>query len=295
MMALRTYFSKRSFTNWRQKVLHSNWRQVHFSQQHPFHRWRQRHDFAVRSKVLSPIPPLSDAINATVHSKLAKEEKLTVRKIEMLRKHLLKSRATIIYTDYGAGHPNNRAEEEMRQGTRTQAFVGDVCRIASNPPVSSMLLFHIVRKFKPTRCVEMGTSLGISGAYIGSALKINGHGRLVTLEAAESIATIAQDNFCKLGLNNIDLKIGQFSQTLIPTLEEMKPVDFIFVDGHHDEAATMKYFDVIQPFLCAKAIMVFDDINWSDGMKRAWHYVANSTISYNLRYLGVALKASTQT
>ena len=50
-------------------------------------------------------------------------------------------------------------------------------------------------------------------------------------------------------------------------------VDFVFIDGHHDENATLSYFRQILPFLSDNAILAFDDIHWSCGMERAWNKI----------------------
>jgi hypothetical protein len=47
-------------------------------------------------------------------------------------------------------------------------------------------------------------------------------------------------------------------------------VGYAFVDGHHDEHATLGYLDLIEPKLLAPRVVVFDDIAWSEGMQRAW-------------------------
>ena len=77
---------------------------------------------------------------------------------------------------------------------------------------------------------------------------------------------------------NITQKVGRFSDILIGTLKEIKSVDFAFIDGHHDRDATIEYFNKIKPYLSKDAIVVFDDISWSDGMKEAWNIIQKDTI-----------------
>jgi predicted O-methyltransferase YrrM len=129
----------------------------------------------------------------------------------------------------------------------------------------------------------MGTAVGISGAYQATALKLNGHGKLVTLEGADSIAQIARSNFQRLGLDSVEVVVGKFDETLPKVLAETQPVDYVFIDGHHDERATVAYFEQIVPFLAESALLVFDDITWSDGMAKAWKTIAGN------RRVGVAV------
>ena len=43
-------------------------------------------------------------------------------------------------------------------------------------------------------------------------------------------------------------------------ISEIKPIDFVFIDGHHEEGATLNYFKIIAPSLSYYAILGFDDI-----------------------------------
>ena len=61
---------------------------------------------------------------------------------------------------------------------------------------------------------------------------------------------------------------GRFQDVLDDTLADLREVDYVFIDGHHDEKATLDYFNRIYPFLSKNAIVLFDDISWSEGMKR---------------------------
>jgi predicted O-methyltransferase YrrM len=120
----------------------------------------------------------------------------------------------------------------------------------------------------------MGTALGVSAAYQAAALRLNSHGALVTIEGATSLADIARNNFQQLCLDTVEVVVGRFQDTLTNVLTNRQPVDYVFVDGHHDEQATRAYFEQILPFLAEEALLVFDDITWSEGMRRAWNTLA---------------------
>ena len=135
----------------------------------------------------------------------------------------------------------------------------------------------------------MGTCVGVSAAYIASALKLNDHGRLITLEGSPALADIARDTLQRLDLDRVEDRTGRFSETLDPALKAMTPVDFAFIDGHHDEVATLNYLEQIKPYLADGAVVVFDDIAWSDGMRRAWRQIATAYTSIDLRNVGVVI------
>ncbi|MQA89842.1 MAG: hypothetical protein GEU90_06360 [Gemmatimonas sp.] len=148
--------------------------------------------------------------------------------------------------------------------------VGEICRRRSKGRIWGLLLHRLVRGFAPSTALELGTCLGVSTSYQAAAMKLNGRGRLISLEGAAALADQARKNLRKLCLDCVEVRTGLFQHTLEPALRDLGSIDFAFIDGHHDEEATLAYFEMVVPFLAHRAILVFDDIAWSDGMRRAW-------------------------
>ena len=221
------------------------------------------------------------------------EERAWIRRIEAVRRANMRSNKVISYTDYGARDPGDvLSAAEMERGLTVQRKVSSICRIASKGRSSCALLFSLVRQLRPQSCVEMGTCLGISSSYIAAGLTLNGSGVLVTLEGSAEIANVARENFASLQLNVASIVVGPFHETMQLALSAAAPVDFMFVDGHHDEQATKRYFSTALDFLAESAVIVFDDINWSDGMKKAWAAIASdprSVWSFAVSDFGIVL------
>jgi predicted O-methyltransferase YrrM len=138
----------------------------------------------------------------------------------------------------------------------------------------------------------MGTAVGISAAYQAAALRLNGGGRFATLEGAPTLAEIARANLGELGLDTVDVVVGRFGATLPSVLAARRPLDYVFVDGHHDGEATVAYFEQLLPHLAPRAYLVFDDVAWSDGMRRAWERIAldpRVSMVVDLGAIGVAV------
>lgn len=150
--------------------------------------------------------------------------------------------------------------------------VGEMCN-ASSGPTWGHRLFNAVSATKPDNCLELGACLGISAAYQAAALREIGAGRVVTLEGSPDLAAVARRNLAELELSNVEIRIGSFAETLQPTLDDLPLIDFAFIDGHHDEKATVKYFEMILPHTANGALLIFDDIRWSGGMRRAWRRI----------------------
>ena len=163
---------------------------------------------------------------------------------------------------------------------------------ASVPYFWALILFKLVGEFKPSSCIELGTSVGISAAYQAAAQKLNNKGRITSLEGAASLASLSDKNLQKLGLDNTVVVKGRFQDNLEKVLNEKKPIDYAFIDGHHDEKATISYFESFIPYLSRKAMIVFDYISWSDGMCRAWDKIVeneNVKIVVDLRKIGICV------
>jgi Methyltransferase domain len=223
----------------------------------------------------------------------SRSERAEVEAIESLRLRTEKDRREVTLLDYGAGSGlDHRTPEQMAAGVPTTRIIGEVCAVASKSAPWGEMLFKLIRHQRPLTCIEMGTCLGISAAYIATALRANGQGRLVTLEGADAYAEVARANLHSLGLDNTIVEVGKFSDTLAPALEAMKPVEFMFIDGHHDRDATLHYLETSRAFLAQKNVVVFDDIDWSDGMREAWASIKRATTGFGLGNVGVCLNVS---
>ncbi len=192
-------------------------------------------------------------------------------RIESLRTRMERSNEILSIADYGAQSPLKQlSAQTMYAGRVVTRSVREVCRSSSKPLKWSMFLFRLVRRLKPESLLELGTCLGISGAYIGAAMSMNGFGSLVTIEGAETLAAKAQTNFDTLGFRNIETVVGRFQDRLDAVLQKTGRLDAVLIDGHHDGAATLRYFETILPALAPGAVVVFDDIGWSMEMHEAW-------------------------
>ena len=121
-------------------------------------------------------------------------------------------------------------------------------------------------KLKPKSLLELGTCVGISAAYQGSACQINQSGALMTIEGSPALANIAKQTLQSLEIFNTEVVIGPFHSTLETVLKSLAPVDFFFNDGHHDGDAVIEYWRLTLPYFADEAVVIFDDISWSPGM-----------------------------
>jgi len=236
---------------------------------------------------------IKSSLLSTLNGVYSVQEQEWIDRIEARRKELSSSREELTITDYGTGNQLlDRTEEEMRRGTQTRKTVSRVYRTTSVPAFWSSVLFRLVREMKPPICLELGSGSGISGCYHAAALKLNGKGTLVTLEGAAALAAVAEKGFQLLNLDNAVVVPGRFQDTLSEVLHQYAPIDYAFIDGHHDGSATQKYFEQIAAASAETALFVFDDISWSKSMKQAWHNILldeKIRLSFDLGGMGICL------
>ena len=87
------------------------------------------------------------------------------------------------------------------------------------------------------KILELGTSLGVSSSYLAAG---NKRSEIITIEGDPSLSKIAQSNWNKLGLSNINLMNESFD-TALAKIKDQK-FDLIFIDGNHKLLPTLKYF-----------------------------------------------------
>src|SRR5262245_41135360 len=241
-------------------------------------------DLSEYSRRADPTNPVEDSdalirIAACVESakqkQMTQDEKHWVEPIERLRAKMNALKRRIRRTDYGAGTPDSRrTQEEMQAGVQVTQTLGDFTRASSKSPFWCLFLLKMIRATRPGVCLELGTGVGISGAYQAAALEMNGQGKLITIEGSPELSHIARANFARLGLKAVEVVTGRFQDRLPGVLQDAKRIDHVFIDGHHDGRATLSYFSKIRPFLKDKAIVVFVDVAWSREMTEAWQSIA---------------------
>jgi len=233
---------------------------------------------------------IARAIKATLEGSLSAAERACVERIEALRSRLLEDDAVLSGIDYGAGSPHApRTAEQMTRGVSWQKTVREVCR-ASKSRKWGLLLMKLVEEFEPAAAVELGTCLGISAAYQAAGLQVRSSSVLVTLEGSPSLASRARQNLEALGFRNVSVVEGPFDAALDRVLEASGPLQYAYIDGHHDEQATLRYFAAMEPHLAEGCLVVFDDIRWSAGMERAWRQITsgpNVQVVVDLFHLGL--------
>jgi len=127
-----------------------------------------------------------------------------------------------------------------------------------------------------TCIVELGTSFGINALYLSEAKGAT----VTTFEGAPAIADIAALTFEFAGKENIRLTVGNIDQTLPAFLQQVRQVDFVFIDANHMYGPTIRYFEWLLKKIHERSVLVVDDIHCSPGMERAWEEIKGHRLVY---------------
>lgn len=198
--------------------------------------------------------------------------------VEALRKKLIKDQAILTIEDLGAGSAVDKTQ---------QRTIASIAKHAVKPKKFGQLLFRMVKKYQPQTILELGTSLGVTTAYLSLA---NPSSTIVTFEGAKAVAEKAQENFNSLGLQNVQLIEGNFNDTLVSAIHSLPSIDFAFIDGNHRKEPTIQYFNAILPKTNNFSLLILDDIHWSAEMEEIWNYCKNHenvTLSIDLFFMGI--------
>lgn len=160
--------------------------------------------------------------------------------------------------DFGAGSRRMQTERTIR----------DLYRMSSSKGRYLELLYQLAAFYRPSAILELGTNIGV-GAF--AFRHGNPAAAVDTMEGCLATQAVAMELFPD------DPKVRFLSglfQTVIPTLD--RTYDLIYIDGHHDGPALLRYLSMLEPFSHDETIFVLDDIRWSSDMLAAWKKIVAS-------------------
>ena len=179
--------------------------------------------------------------------------------IEQERIRLKHSKESISFIEYGAGTSYNTNSNHRK--------IRDIARHSLSGKWQCRILYNLISHYKLMNVLEVGTSLGISTAYLGAA---SPEGRIITLEGNPASVEVAKDIWKKLGITNIEVFEGEFGATLPKAMDRLDQIDMGFLDGNHRKSATLEYYEQLEGKINEQSVLVVDDIYWSREMNEAW-------------------------
>lgn len=197
--------------------------------------------------------------------------------IEAERSRLLLDSKMLLVDDLGAG-----SRKSLSNNRLNKRRIRDIARTALKPADQAAFLYRLAAYMEIRYALELGTSLGVSTAYLSQAVR-----KLVTVEGASAVFHEAANTFERLGLKNIEQHQLAFDDFLQKNHE---PFDMVYIDGNHTYKATVRYFQHFTGGMHKPKVIVFDDIYWSKGMTKAWRQIIAETkagITVDLFHFGL--------
>lgn len=147
--------------------------------------------------------------------------------------------------------------------------------------------------------LELGTCAGISAMYLLAGMAARNGGHLTTFEGSSELAALSSGHIDRfLQENNLDnvsynIVVGSLDETLPAWIQSLKePINLAFIDGNHQENATVAYHHLIRDKMAANGIVAHDDIAWGEGMKRAWQSIVDQEAAHEIVEFNLGGKAS---
>ena len=190
------------------------------------------------------------------------------------RQSLLRNNTLLEIEDFGSG------SRVFKSQFRT---VASIAKTAGSSVKKTQLLYRLSHYLNCKNLLELGTALGQGTQALCMGAQ---NGNITSIEGSKALHNTTKKNLS--GCNNLSLINGVFEHEL-PKLNDHK-WELIFIDGHHDKASTIAYFEALLPNIHNDSLIILDDIYWSKGMTEAWEYIYNHnhvTVSIDTYYFGL--------
>ena len=128
-------------------------------------------------------------------------------------------------------------------------------------------------QIQPATILEFGAAFGASGMYWLAGLTIAGKGHLVSFEPNELWCSIARKNFEAVS-DQFILTAGTFEDNL--SLVAPKAT-ITLIDAIHTKSVVLAQFEHVKQVSQSGALVIFDDLGFSDDMWECWQEVCDSS------------------
>lgn len=179
------------------------------------------------------------------------------RLLNELRQQLYTNDEFIEINDFGTG--SRVFDSNFRQ-------IQKIAKISGISPYWGKKLYTLVNYLQPESILELGTSLGLSTAYMAAAQH---QVKLTSIEGCASTHKVARSSLKDWPYGKLNLINDSFDSAL-NNLKAGQTFDMIYFDGHHAKQPTLNYFERCLSFANESSVFFFDDIYWSKEMKETW-------------------------
>lgn len=123
--------------------------------------------------------------------------------------------------------------------------------------VTAEFMYILIKEENIQNAVEVGTSNGYSGIWLGKALKETG-GHLTTIEYWDKRLDVAKENFKQCGLEDVIIPRKGDACEILNSLPQDFQIDFAFIDANKREY--VKYFEILDPHIRVGGYIACDNV-----------------------------------
>lgn len=200
------------------------------------------------------------------------------QQIESYRNNFLASSNQVNRTDKGAG--SKRSSDHLIP-------LKKIARASLSNSFQCRFMSRLARYSEARTVVELGTSLGISTAYLGAGMS---RGNIYSVEGDPILSSLAHQMLQDLNMRHVHLINDSFENFITSLPQEISSIDILFIDGDHRSQNLLKYYEGLSPKFHPNTIVIVDDIHWSKDMESGWQEIINRgevTQSVDCFYFGL--------
>ncbi|CCY62184.1 o-methyltransferase family 3 [Clostridium sp. CAG:967] len=146
---------------------------------------------------------------------------------------------------------DDTTEEVLHNLEETQKQFWNISRVTAE------FLYTLIKSENAKSVLEVGTSNGYSGVWLGKAVKETG-GHLTTIEFWDKRLDIAKENFKICRVDDVITTLKGSACEILEELPEDFMIDIAFVDANKSEY--IKYFELIDKHLRKGGIIACDNV-----------------------------------
>lgn len=209
-----------------------------------------------------------DLLNFSYFRKISKTDKILGNQIEDLRKDVSEKYKDTNVSTFASPRSGSKLYSEDGSVIPGQFLESSKAGFAKTGTdiVNGIQLKKIVESMRANSIIELGTNTGLSGCYFLSA---KNNPFLYTVEGSSELCEIANINLSTIN-KNFFVDNSLFDDAIDSLAKENQIFDLAFVDGQHEEKATIHYAQKLKNIIRKGGGIIFDDIYWSEGMNNAW-------------------------
>jgi 16S rRNA G527 N7-methylase RsmG len=154
-------------------------------------------------------------------------------------------------------------------------------------PKKGALLFRLANYFKAKNILQIGSGMGIPTLYLTSYSKnIN----CLVLESEESFSEIAKKVIKKGSDKNIEVRVGEYKDTLQEALSDLKEIDIVYFDYCNDYEINYNLFEQCVKYTNVNSIFIINGIKANNNSRKLWNKICDNekvTVSIDMYSIGI--------